>query len=108
MGSHEPRRRRARARASQRSGRCCSPRFSCPFSPADVPAARSAEGGVPQADRILDQYRDLIAQETLAFTIAQAVAVTTELHPEVRRNRERLSEYGCCGKPAPPTCRNWT
>ena len=93
MGSHEPRHRRRRARGAALGPVLLAAVF-LPVFPADVPAARSAEGGVPQADRILDQYRDLIAQETLAFTIAQAVAVTTELHPEVRRNRERLSEYG--------------
>ena len=45
------------------------------------------------ADRVLDQYRDLLAQETLAFTIAQAVEVASELHPEVRLQRERLGEF---------------
>lgn len=44
-------------------------------------------------DRILDQYRDLLEQETLAFTIAQAVEVASVLHPEIRRRRERLAEY---------------
>ena len=44
-------------------------------------------------DRVLDQYRDLLAQETLAFTISQAVDVASELHPEVRLNRERLAEF---------------
>jgi outer membrane protein TolC len=44
-------------------------------------------------DRVLDQYRDLLGQETLAFTIAQAVDVASELHPEVRLNRERLAEF---------------
>ena len=45
------------------------------------------------ADRILDRYRDLLEQETLAFTIAQAVEVASMLHPEIRRHRERLAEY---------------
>lgn len=45
------------------------------------------------ADRILDRYRDLLEQETLAFTIAQAVEVASVLHPEIRRHRERLAEY---------------
>lgn len=44
-------------------------------------------------DRVLDQYRDLLEQETLAFTIAQAVEVASVLHPEIRRHRERLAEY---------------
>ena len=44
-------------------------------------------------ERTLDQYRDLLEQETLAFTIAQAVEVATVLHPEVRRRRERLGEF---------------
>ena len=44
-------------------------------------------------DGVLDQYRDLLAQETLAFTISQAVDVASELHPEVRLNRERLAEF---------------
>ena len=93
MGSHEPRHRRRRcARHSARAGvarRGFPARFPrrCPCRP--VGGGRRPAGGPD-----LDQYRDLIAQETLAFTIAQAVAVTTELHPEVRRNRERLSEYG--------------
>ena len=44
-------------------------------------------------DRVLEQYRDLLEQETLAFTIAQAVEVASELHPEVRLTRERLTEF---------------
>lgn len=44
-------------------------------------------------ERTLDQYRDLLEQETLAFTIAQAVEVATVLHPEVRRRRERIREF---------------
>ena len=45
------------------------------------------------AERVLDRYRDLLEQETLAFTISQAVDVASELHPEVRLNRERLAEF---------------
>ncbi len=62
-----------------------------------VPLAASAQPpavptvGVP-ADQVLDRYRDLIEQETLAFTIAQAVEVATLLHPEVRRLNEQLAE----------------
>ena len=44
-------------------------------------------------DRVLDQYRDLLEQEILAFTISQAVDVASALHPEVRLNRERLAEF---------------
>lgn len=44
-------------------------------------------------DRVLEQYRDLLAQETLAFTISQAVEVASELHPDVRLSRERLAEF---------------
>ena len=44
-------------------------------------------------DRVLDQYRDLLEQEILAFTIFQAVDVASALHPEVRLNRERLAEF---------------
>lgn len=44
-------------------------------------------------DRVLDQYRGLLEQETLAFTIEQAVEVASVLHPEIRRRRERLAEY---------------
>ncbi len=45
------------------------------------------------ADEVLDRYRGLIEQETLAFTISQAVEVATALHPEVRRNQEKLAEF---------------
>ena len=63
-----------------------------------LPAAASAQspGELRESavtDRVLDQYRDLLAQETLAFTIAQAVDVASELHPDVRLNRERLAEF---------------
>ena len=44
-------------------------------------------------DQVLDQYRDLLAQEVLAFTISQAADVASELHPEVRLTRERLAEF---------------
>ncbi len=54
-------------------------------------SAELREGAI--TDRVLDQYRDLLAQETLAFTISQAVDVASELHPEVRLNRERLAEF---------------
>ena len=67
-----------------------------------LPAAAAAQTGGQSAgelregaitDRVLDQYRDLLEQETLAFTIAQAVEVASELHPEVRLQRERLAEF---------------
>ena len=63
-----------------------------------APAAAVAQGAGEQresaiTDRVLSQYQDLLAQETLAFTIAQAVEVATELHPEVRLTRERLAEF---------------
>ena len=56
-------------------------------------------------DRVLDQYRDLLAQETLAFTISQAVDVASDLHPEVRLNRERLAEFpSLVRRRVRPTC----
>ncbi len=42
---------------------------------------------------VLEQYRSLIEQETLRFTITQAVDVAVELHPEVRATRERFVEF---------------
>ena len=62
-----------------------------PVSAAAQSAGDQRESAI--TDRVLDQYRDLLAQETLAFTIAQAVDVASELHPEVRLNRERLAEF---------------
>ena len=59
--------------------------------PADFDFAHKRSEAPPE--RTLDQYRDLLEQETLAFTIAQAVEVATVLHPEVRRRRERLGEF---------------
>ena len=59
--------------------------------PADFDFAHRRSEAPPE--RTLDQYRDLLEQETLAFTIAQAVEVATVLHPEVRRRRERLEEF---------------
>ena len=44
------------------------------------------------AEDVLEQYRALIERETLSFTIAQAVDVAIELHPQVRANRERFVE----------------
>ena len=63
-----------------------------------LPAAAVAQSGGELresaiTDQVLDQYRDLLSQETLAFTISQAVDVASELHPEVRLNRERLAEF---------------
>ena len=63
-----------------------------------LPAAATAQraGELRESaitDQVLDQYRDLLDQETLAFTISQAVDVASELHPEVRLNRERLAEF---------------
>ena len=63
-----------------------------------LPAAASAQSTGEQrenaiADRVLEQYRDLLAQETLAFTISQAVEVASQLHPDVRLSRERLAEF---------------
>ena len=43
--------------------------------------------------QVLDRYRSLIEQETLSFTLDQAVEVATVLHPEVRRRQERLGEF---------------
>lgn len=59
-----------------------------------LPAAVSGQpaGSPDLTDQVLGRYRELIEQETLAFTISQAVEVATELHPEVRRSRERLAE----------------
>lgn len=61
------------------------------------PAVAAAQGptGPPPAltEQVLGQYRDLIAQETLPFTIAQAVEVAQVLHPDVRRSAERLDEF---------------
>ena len=62
-----------------------------PLAAAAQSAGEARESAI--TDRVLDQYRDLLAQETLAFTIAQAVDVASELHPEVRLNRERLAEF---------------
>ena len=60
-------------------------------------AAAASQGpvGPPPAltEQVLDQYRDLIARETLPFTIAQAVEVAQVLHPDVRRSTERLDEF---------------
>ena len=63
-----------------------------------LPVAAAAQSAGEQresaiTDRVLDQYRDLLDQETLAFTISQAVDVASELHPEVRLTRERLAEF---------------
>lgn len=62
-----------------------------PPAPADFDFAHKQSDLPPE--RIFDRYRDLLDQETLAFTIAQAVEVATVLHPEVRRRREALAEY---------------
>lgn len=59
-----------------------------------APRAVGAQG--PEAlspQSILDQYRDLIAQENLAFTIAQAVEAAQVLHPDARAGVERLEEF---------------
>ncbi len=63
-----------------------------------APVAAAAQSAGEQresaiTDRVLNQYRDLLEQETLAFTISQAVDVASELHPEVRLTRERLAEF---------------
>ncbi len=58
-------------------------------------AGGTAFGGQTPEDpaaAVLEQYRDLIEQETLSFTIAQAADAAVELHPEVRANRERFVE----------------
>ena len=62
-----------------------------PPAPADFDFAHKRSDTPPE--QTLDQYRDLLDRETLAFTIAQAVEVATVLHPEVRRRREQLAEY---------------
>lgn len=68
-----------------------------PAPPVQPPAPSDFDFAHKQSDlppeRIFDRYRDLLEQETLAFTIAQAVEVATVLHPEVRRRREALAEY---------------
>lgn len=62
-----------------------------PVAAAAQTAGEQRESAI--TDRVLNQYRDLLDQETLAFTISQAVDVASELHPEVRRTRERLAEF---------------
>lgn len=62
-----------------------------PAAAAAQSAGEARESAI--TDRVLDQYRDLLEQETLAFTIVQAVEVASELHPEVRLHRERLAEF---------------
>ncbi len=57
--------------------------------------ATGASGGqqaAGPAESVLAQYGALLEQETLSFTLDQAVAVAVELHPEVRSQRERFAE----------------
>ncbi len=58
-----------------------------------IPTSVGAQTGATLTNEVLDQYRDLIGQETLPFTIAQAVEVAQLLHPNVRRSAERLEEF---------------
>ena len=85
MESHEPRRSRV---VRPRTGVVLAVLLGA------LPGAAAGQTpGPPElTDQVLGRYRELIEQETLAFTISQAVEVATGLHPEVRRNRERLAE----------------
>ncbi len=80
----------ARTRPARQPARTAT-RPAQPPAPADFDFAHKRSDTLPE--QTLDQYRDLLDRETLAFTIAQAVEVATVLHPEVRRRREQLAEY---------------